>query len=120
MDILIDADFRLGHRDQFQEFAKSFYDADKVVLCDVFAAGEKPIDGVSSEALVRAIRDAGHKDVTLVSRREDVAAHIEPLLKSGDLAITLGAGDIQLTCNDLIALLEKRLGPATKKNLVRR
>jgi hypothetical protein len=33
--------------------------------------------------------------------------------------ITLGAGNIQLTCNELIELLEKRLGPATRKNLVR-
>jgi UDP-N-acetylmuramate--alanine ligase len=107
-------------RDQFQEFAKSFYDADKVVLCDVFAAGEKPIDGVSSEALVRAIKDAGHKDVTLVPRREDIAGMLDGGIKSGDLVITLGAGDIQLTCNELIEALEKRLGPATRKNLVKR
>jgi len=107
-------------RDQFQEFARSFYDADKVFLCDVFAAGEKPIEGVTSEALVRAIKEQGHKDVTLVPRREDVAAALDAQIKQGDLVITLGAGDIQLTCNDLIDQLEKRFGPATKKNLVKR
>jgi UDP-N-acetylmuramate--alanine ligase len=107
-------------RDQFAEFAKSFYDADKVILSDVFAAGEKPIEGVTSETLVRAIKDQGHKDVTLVPRREDVAAVLDGHLKQGDLVITLGAGDIQLTCNELIELLEKRFGPATKKNLVKR
>ncbi len=107
-------------RDQFQEFAKSFYDADKVVLCDIFAAGEKPIDGISSETLVRAIKEAGHKDVSYVARREDIAGVLDPLVKNGDLVITLGAGDIQLTCNELTDLLEQRLGPATKKNPARR
>ena len=48
-----------------------------------------------------------------------VAAWLDQQAKPGDLVITLGAGNIQLTCNDLIALLEKRLGAATKKNLVR-
>ncbi len=106
-------------RDQFGEFAKAFHDADKVVVCDVFAAGEKPIDGVSSEALVRAIKEAGHADVTYVARREDVAAWLDAQAKPTDLVITLGAGNIQVSCNELIELLEKRLGPATRKNLVR-
>ena len=107
-------------RDQFHEFAKSFYDADKVFLCDVFAAGEKPIEGVTSETLVRAILDQGHKDVTLVPRREDVAAALDKHVKQGDMVITLGAGDIQLTCNEVTDLLEKRFGPASKKNPVKR
>ncbi|MEZ4361694.1 MAG: UDP-N-acetylmuramate--L-alanine ligase [Kofleriaceae bacterium] len=106
-------------RDQFQEFARSFYDADKVTICDIFPAGEKPIDGVSSELLVKAIRDAGHKDVTHIARREDVAAWMASHAKSGDLLITLGAGNIQLSCNEVIELLEQARGPATHKNLVR-
>ncbi len=106
-------------RDQFAEFAKAFHDADKLVMCDVFAAGEKPIDGISSEALVRSIREAGHPDVTYVARREDVAPWLDAQAKPGDLIITLGAGNIQICCNELIDLLEKRLGPASKKNPVR-
>jgi UDP-N-acetylmuramate--alanine ligase len=106
-------------RDQLAEFAKAFHDADKVVLCDIFAAGEKPIDGITSEALVRLVREAGHADVHYLPRREDLARWIDDCAKGGDLVITLGAGNIQLTCNDLIELLEKRFGPATKKNLVR-
>jgi UDP-N-acetylmuramate--alanine ligase len=106
-------------RDQFQEFARSFYDADRVVMCDVFAAGEKPIEGISSDALVKAIKDAGHKDVTYVPRREDVAPWIADQIKATDLIITLGAGNIQVSCNELIELLEKTRGPATRKNLVR-
>jgi UDP-N-acetylmuramate--alanine ligase len=106
-------------RDQWQEFPRAFHDADKVVICDIFAAGEKPIDGITSEQLVKLAREAGHEDITYIPRREDLAAWLDAQSKAGDLVITLGAGNIQLTCNDVIALLEKRLGPATKKNLVR-
>ncbi len=106
-------------RDQLSEFARAFHDADKVVVCDIAAAGEKPIEGVSSEVVVKLAREAGHKDISYVSKREDVAAWLDQHAKAGDLVITLGAGNIQLTCNEVIALLEKRLGAATKKNLVR-
>jgi len=106
-------------RDQFAEFARSFYDADKVVLCDVFAAGEKPIDGITAEVLVKAIKDAGHKDVTYVARREDLAPWLAEQAKAGDLMITLGAGNIQICCNEVLELLEKTRGPASKKNPVR-
>ena len=106
-------------RDQFAEFATCFHDAHKIVLCDIFAAGEKPIDGITSQALVEKIRAAGHPDVVYVAKREDLAAYLADSVKPGDLAITLGAGNIQLSCNELIELLEKRHGPATRKNLVR-
>jgi UDP-N-acetylmuramate--alanine ligase len=106
-------------RDQWSEFPKAFHDADKVVICDIFAAGEKPIEGITSEGLVRLAREAGHKDINYVSRREDLAKWLDDNAKPGDIVITLGAGNIQLTCNEIIELLEKRLGPATKKNLVR-
>lgn len=106
-------------RDQLTEFPKAFHDADKVVMCDIAAAGEKPIDGVSSEVLVRLAKEAGHKDITYIPRREDLAPWLDAQARPGDLVITLGAGNIQLTCNEVIELLEKRLGAATKKNLVR-
>ncbi len=107
-------------RDQWDEFARAFADADKVLISDIFAAGEKPIDGITSQALVAAIRASGHPDVTHIARREDLAAAMDTHAKPGDLAITLGAGDVQLTCNELVDLLETRLGPATKKNPVKR
>ncbi len=105
-------------RDQFQEFARSFYDADKVVMCDVFAAGEAVISEANTEALVKAAAANGHTDVTYVPRRSDIAAYLEPELRPSDIVITLGAGDIQLSCNELIEQLESGRAPATHKNLV--
>ncbi|TMQ10034.1 MAG: UDP-N-acetylmuramate--L-alanine ligase [Deltaproteobacteria bacterium] len=106
-------------RDQLAEFARAFHDADHVAICDIFAAGEKPIDGVSSEVLVRLAREAGHPAITYIPRREDLAAWLDAQARPGDLVITLGAGNIQLVCNEVIDLLEKRLGAATRKNLVK-
>ena len=106
-------------RDQWHEFPTAFHDADCIALCDVFAAGEKPIDGISSEALVAQCKAAGHPDAHYVAKREDLARWLDERAKAGDLVITLGAGNIQLSCNEVIERLEHRLGPATRKNLVR-
>ena len=106
-------------RDQMTEFVRAFHDADKVVICDIFAAGEKPIDGVTSEKLVDNARRAGHPDIHYVPKREDLAAWLDGHARPGDLVITLGAGNIQLVCNEVIERLEKRLGVASRKNLVR-
>jgi UDP-N-acetylmuramate--alanine ligase len=106
-------------RDQLGEFARAFHDADQVAVCDIFAAGEKPIEGVTSEVLVRLAREAGHPGITYVPRREDLAAWLDAQAEPGDLVITLGAGNIQLVCNEVIGLLEKRFGAATRKNLVK-
>jgi UDP-N-acetylmuramate--alanine ligase len=107
-------------RDQFHEFARSFYDADKVFISDVFAAGEAPIEGATSDSLVQAIRSSGHNDVTHVPAREDLATEIAGLVRPGDIVITLGAGDVQLTCNELIAALEAKGAVAKVKNLATR
>ncbi|HLU64820.1 MAG TPA: UDP-N-acetylmuramate--L-alanine ligase, partial [Kofleriaceae bacterium] len=90
-------------RDQFKEFIGAFGDADVLVLCDVFAAGEEPIPGATSASLAREIEKTGKPArVKYIPRREDVAPYLAELAERGDLIITLGAGDIQLTCNELI------------------
>jgi UDP-N-acetylmuramate--alanine ligase len=106
-------------RDQFEEFAHAFSDADKIAICDIFPAGEKPIDGITSANLVSAVKQVGHADAVHIARREDIAAWMVQHAKPGDLLLTLGAGNIQLSCNEVIELLEKAHGPASKKNLVR-
>ncbi len=107
-------------KDQFHEFARSFYDADKVLICDVFSAGEEAIPGATSEELAKAVRNNDHADVTYIPKREDLAASLAEIVRPGDIVITLGAGDIQLTCNDLIAALEAKGSVAKLKNLATR
>ncbi len=103
-------------RDHLDEFACSFNDADRVVLCDVFAAGERPIPGADSAHLAAAIKEHGHRDVTHVPRRADLAGALASEVRAGDIVIALGAGDIQLTCGEL--LTELGAGEEATRNAV--
>jgi UDP-N-acetylmuramate--alanine ligase len=81
-------------RDLFDEFCHAFNDADVVVVADVYAAGEAPIEGVCRDALVEGLRRYGHRHVLALSGPADLAALIRQEAKPGDLVVCLGAGDI--------------------------
>jgi len=91
----------------WEDFATSFNDADRLIVTDVFAAGEEPIEGVDGEALAGAIRAHGHRDVRHLPR-QGLAAALLPLVEEGDLVITLGAGDVGQVGAELLAMLEDR------------
>ncbi|HEX8701396.1 MAG TPA: UDP-N-acetylmuramate--L-alanine ligase [Myxococcaceae bacterium] len=93
--------------DLMKEFATSFNDADVLFVTSVYAAGEERIPGATGEALAEAIRAHGHRDVTYVDKRADLAEAIAPRLREGDIVLTLGAGDITQVGPDLLALLGK-------------
>ena len=78
----------------FDKFLTSFNQADKLVIMDIYAAGEKPIPGISGQALYEGIKKYGHRDVTFIPDKDKVAAHMATVLRKGDLMITLGAGDV--------------------------
>ncbi|MEW6602911.1 MAG: hypothetical protein AB1499_18210, partial [Nitrospirota bacterium] len=80
-------------RDLLGEFIDAFTDADKVILMDIYPAGEKPLPGVNSELLYRGIKDTG-KEIEYVQDRDAVIGHLDAELKQGDMLITLGAGDV--------------------------
>jgi UDP-N-acetylmuramate--alanine ligase len=76
------------------EFGKSFAAADYVVITDIYAASEAPIEGVSGRSIYDKIKEyAPDKEAVFLAKGE-IAAHILKIIKSGDLIITLGAGDI--------------------------
>jgi UDP-N-acetylmuramate--alanine ligase len=97
-------------RDLLREFFTAFNQADVLFLLDIYPAGEEPIPGVKSENLYEGIKGHGHKDVTLVSDRKEILEHLLPRLKSGDMVITLGAGDVWKIGETLLEELEKRPG----------
>ncbi len=80
--------------DLFDEFASCFNDADTVMVAPVYAAGEDPIDGASSDALVSRIRSGGHRDARYIEGPGDVAPVVRKLAKPGDFVVFLGAGNI--------------------------
>ncbi len=89
----------------FNDFVTAFYDADVLVLTDVYAAGEQPIEGATAAHLVDEIRRHGQKDVTLIGNRELIPEHLAGIVREGDIVITLGAGNIWQQGEALVKLL---------------
>ncbi len=80
-------------RDLLSDFFKAFADADKVILMDIYPAGEEPLSGINSEVLFKGIKDTGKAAVYLRNRAE-IPGYLEGELKKGDMLLTLGAGDV--------------------------
>lgn len=81
-------------RDLAEKFGPSFERASKVWLTDIYSAGEKPIPGISSFLILDSFPPEKRKDVKLISEREALIEEVMNTLKSRDVLLTLGAGDI--------------------------
>jgi len=81
-------------RDLFDEFTRAFYNTDALILLPIYAAGEKPVEGITSQSLAEAIGSRGHENVTCFETFNEVVDHLEEILEEGDLLLTLGAGDV--------------------------
>ena len=80
--------------DLFDEFCQGFNDADVVIVADVYAAGEAPIEGVDRDALAAGLRRYGHRRVLTLDNPGELAGLVREEAKAGDVAVLLGAGDI--------------------------
>jgi UDP-N-acetylmuramate--alanine ligase len=78
----------------FDQFATCMNDADTVIITDIYAAGEAPIEGASRDALVSAIKAHGHRHVLPLAGPEALAGMVHASVKPGDVVICLGAGTI--------------------------
>lgn len=91
----------------FDDLSRAFNRADVLIVSDVYAAGEAPIEGATSDRLVQSIRAHGHRDVVHIAKRGEIAPHLARIVRPGDVVITLGAGDISRTGPELLTLLEE-------------
>ena len=78
----------------FEPFSSCFNDADAVLVADVYAAGEKPIEGFDRDSLVAAIKAHGHRRALALNSPDDVPAILRDIAKPGDYIVFLGAGNI--------------------------
>lgn len=76
-----------------EQFGPSFKAADLVIITDIYAAGEKPLPGVSGELIYQSVRDAG-TEVIYIPELSESQDYIINQLQPGDLLITMGAGDV--------------------------
>jgi UDP-N-acetylmuramate--alanine ligase len=81
-------------RDFYQEFAKAFLDSDVFVCTDVYPARETPIQGISGKLITDSAEKFGHKNVIYVPDKKDVPDRLMEIFQTGDIIITMGAGDI--------------------------
>jgi len=81
-------------RDLMEEFQSCFSDADVVYAAPVYPAGEQPIAGVDSEALVAGIKARGHRQASTIAGADALAVELAGLIRPGDIVVCLGAGDI--------------------------
>jgi UDP-N-acetylmuramate--alanine ligase len=89
------------------EFAGSFHQADRLFLMDIYAASEKPIEGVTAEALAERTRAFGHKSVELVGSMENGVEAVVREAADGDVILTLGAGSVSQAGDRILKALRE-------------
>lgn len=81
-------------RDFYEDFGKAFLLSDVLLVTDVYPAREEPIQGITGELITNAAKQFGHKEVHYVPDKKQVPSFLQTVTKSGDIVITMGAGDI--------------------------
>ncbi len=98
-------------RDLMGDFSVSFSDADKVFLMDIYPAGERPIEGVSSEVLYNSlVKIIDRQSVFYIPERERLIEKVMEELRESDILLTMGAGDVWKIGEEIM----KRMGESSK------
>jgi UDP-N-acetylmuramate--alanine ligase len=77
-----------------RRFGPCFGDADLVIINNIYSAGEKPIEGVSAQLIVDAVREFKGDDLLFLPDAEQTVNYLVKNLRAGDLVLTMGAGDV--------------------------
>lgn len=97
-------------RDHMEDFQAAFNDADVVYAAPVYAAGEQPIDGITSDAMVSGMKERGHRSAQVVAGADALADVLAESLQEGDMVVCLGAGDITRWAAGLADAIGQRRG----------
>jgi UDP-N-acetylmuramate--alanine ligase len=81
-------------RDLFEQFADLLAAEACLIIAEVYAAGEAPIDGADGRSLCEAIRSRGGRNPVFMEDVRELAVRLDGVLQPGDVVLTLGAGDI--------------------------
>jgi UDP-N-acetylmuramate--alanine ligase len=96
-------------RDLFEDFVEVLSKADRLLLAEVYAAGERPIPGADGRSLARAIRLRGQIEPIFVAELSTLPDRLAALVEPGDVVLTLGAGNVGSLAADLHQALSDRL-----------
>ena len=81
-------------RDMYEEFGLSFFDAEVLVVTDIYPSREAPIEGVDGSLIADTAKNYGHKNVYYVRDKHELPKELQSISEEGDIIITMGAGDI--------------------------
>ena len=91
----------------FDEFCACFKGCDKLIVTDIYAASEDPIEGVNSQKLAEGIKETSGVDVEYVPSMADIENYLAANARTGDLVMTIGAGDVYKVGEALVADLQR-------------
>jgi UDP-N-acetylmuramate--alanine ligase len=91
----------------YKEFGLSFFDADVLLVTDVYPSREKPIEGVTGKLISDTAKEYGHRDVHYVKDKTELPGKLKDIVKDGDIVITMGAGDIYRYGEQFVEMIQK-------------
>ncbi len=94
-----------------EEFSKSFYETDVLIVTSIYGAEEAPVEGVTAEKLTQAIQAHGHRNAIYIPDKTEVANALMKIVRPNDIVITVGAGDIWCVGRELLAKLKTEPTP---------
>ena len=97
-------------RDLIEDFATAFGDADSLFVLDIYAASEKPIEGISGEALATTVREKGGRDAQYAASFGDAVSSVAAAAEDGDMILTRGAGSVSQLGPMILETLKERAG----------
>jgi UDP-N-acetylmuramate--alanine ligase len=97
-------------RDLIEDFATAFGDADSLFVLDIYAASEKPIEGISGEALAATVREKGGRNAQYAGSFGDAVSSVAAVAEDRDMILTLGAGSVSQLGPMILEKLKERVG----------
>jgi len=91
----------------YKEFGLSFFDAEVLVVTDVYPSREKPIEGVTGKLIADTAKEYGHRDVHYLKDKTELPGKLRDIVKDGDIVITMGAGDIYKYGEQFVEMIQK-------------
>jgi UDP-N-acetylmuramate--alanine ligase len=102
-------------RDLLDDFAIVLSTADALLVTEVYAAGEAPIEGADGRAICRAVRSRGKVEPVFVGSAEMLGKALADVVRDGDLVVTMGAGHIGAIAHELPAELAGAVKPDRRR-----
>jgi UDP-N-acetylmuramate--alanine ligase len=90
-----------------EKFGKAFFDADCVIINDIYSANESPISGISGETIFKEVNKSNRRNVKYLPSKEEILSYLSEIVRPGDIIITMGAGDIWTVGQELAEQLNK-------------